>query len=401
MHTRFFLLAIVAVCLQLWSCKTVRVASVSPAAYSPYPLVQIDTVAFQAMLDSLAYADSIATAQALANIFPEPTTPDTISMVGVGDIMLGTDFPEASYLPPRSTRLLSEVAPILRNAHVTFGNLEGTLLDGPGEPKQCQNPDVCYLFRSPTHMAEQLKEAGFDVLSLANNHSGDFGSAGRKSTLRTLDSLDIHYAGFEDVPYTIFEKEGITYGMAAFAPNRGTVSINDHDYAARLIRHLDSLCHIVIVSFHGGAEGKDHEHVPRKNEIFYGENRGNVYAFARAVIDAGADVVFGHGPHVTRAIDLYKNRFIAYSLGNFATYARFNLSGPNGLAPIVKVYMKKDGTFLYGQIFPIIQKGAGGPVIDPSKQVIFKIQELTHIDFPEAKLQVDDSGLINYLQHDF
>ena len=67
------------------------------------------------------------------------------------------------------------------------------------------------------------------------------------------------------------------------------------------------------------------------------QNRGSVYRFAHEVVDAGADVVFGHGPHVTRALEFYRDRLICYSLGNFATYRRFNLSGPNGIAPIVKV----------------------------------------------------------------
>ena len=113
------------------------------------------------------------------------------------------------------------------------------------------------------------------------------------------------------------------YGFAAFAPNNGTVSIHDLDEARRLVSQLDSVSDVVIVSFHGGAEGSKHQHVPRRNEIFYGEDRGNVYDFAHSMIDAGADIVFGHGPHVTRAVDIYKNRFIIYSLGNFCTYGPF------------------------------------------------------------------------------
>ena len=115
---------------------------------------------------------------------------------------------------------------------------------------------------------------------------------------------------------TMFEKDGIKYGFCAFAPNRGTVSINEISNAVNIVANLDSLCDIVIVSFHGGAEGSKHTHITRSNEIYLGENRGNPYKFARDVIDAGADIVFGHGPHVTRAIDLYKDRFIAYNMRN-------------------------------------------------------------------------------------
>ena len=60
---------------------------------------------------------------------------------------------------------------------------------------------------------------------------------------------------------------------------------------------------------------KKYQHVTREREYFYGENRGNVYEFSHAMIDAGADMIFGHGPHVARAIEVYKNRFYCLQLG--------------------------------------------------------------------------------------
>jgi hypothetical protein len=78
------------------------------------------------------------------------------------------------------------------------------------------------------------------------------------------------------------------------------------------------------------------------------------------MIDNGADVVFGHGPHVTRAIEVYKDRFISYSLGNFCTYGRFNLAGPNGIAPIVKLNVDITGKFVSGRIIPVYQPWPGG-----------------------------------------
>ncbi len=323
---------------------------------------------------------------------------DTLSIIGVGDIMMGTNFPEERYLPGNNGRhLWADVRDTLRQADVTFGNLEGVILDEGGDQKECKNPKVCYLFRTPTSYLENLVEAGFDVMSLANNHAGDFGDPGRQHTMASLDSLDIAYAGLLSQPYVTFKRGKMKFGMAAFAPNRGTVSIHDLDRARSIVSHLDSIADVVIVSFHGGAEGSKYEHVPRKTETFYGENRGDVYAFSHALIDAGADVVFGHGPHVTRALDLYKGRIISYSLGNFCTYGRFNLRGVNGIAPILKVYTNHEGEFLKGEIIPIHQPGAGGPKIDPAKRVIKKIQELTKKDFPEINLMIDDSGFINYI----
>ena len=187
----------------------------------------------------------------------------------------------------------------------------------------------------------------------------------------------------------------------AFSPNNGTQSINDLEAAKALIQHLDSLSDIIIVSFHGGAEGKKYQHVTREREYFYGENRGNVYEFSHEMIDAGADIIFGHGPHVARAIEVYKNRFIAYSLGNFATYGRFNLRGENGLAPIAKVWITEDGSFVKGKIISAIQKGAGVPEIDVNHGAAQKIKELTEADFPESKILIDPEGNIRYIQDQF
>lgn len=320
---------------------------------------------------------------------------DTVVTVGVGDIMLGTNFPDPSYLPPDSGRqLLAGVRPYLQQADLTFGNLEGVLLDSAGTQKHCNNPDLCYLFRMPEYLAQQLKEAGFDLMSTANNHAGDFGDEGRLNTMRTLDSLGIQHAGLLQKPFVLFTHGGVRWGLAAFSPNTGTQSINDHEAARKIVAGLDSLADIVIVSFHGGAEGNKHQHVTRETEEFYGENRGNVYAFSHTLVDAGADIVFGHGPHVTRAVEVYNDRFIAYSLGNFATYARFNLRKENGLAPIMKVYTGPQGQFYKAEAIPVIQIGAGIPVIDEQKRVIKILQNLTSEDFPEVPLQITDEGII-------
>jgi len=326
--------------------------------------------------------------------FAQRVKKDTITIIGVGDIMLGTSYPKG-YLPPDDGKnLLTPVEAQLKNADITFGNHEGTLFDGVGTPKQCVNPALCYSFKSPERYAKYFKKAGFDMMSVANNHSGDFGAEARLRTMQVLENAGIANSGTIEKPFVVLEKGGVKYGLASFAPNNGTQNINNYKAAKEIVSFLDSLCDIVIVSFHGGAEGRTKQHVPRKNEIFLGENRGNVYKFARAVIDAGADVVFGHGPHVTRAIDLYKDRFIIYSLGNFATYGRFNLKGAAGIAPIMKVFVDRDGKFLKGEIVATKQEGEGGPVLDESGAVIEKIRQLTKEDFPESSLRISDEGIV-------
>jgi len=210
--------------------------------------------------------------------------------------------------------------------------------------------------------------------------------------MRLLDSVGIQYGGLEMKPTAEFMIDSVKYGFIAFAPIRATLDMLNLKKASEMVADLKSRNDIVIVSFHGGAEGREHEYVTRETEEFYGEDRGNVYEFAHLMVDAGADVIFGHGPHVARAIELYKGRIIAYSLGNFCTYARFNLCGPNGLAPILKVYTNNHGEFLYGRIISAQQLGEGGATLDSKKRALRKIQYLTKHDFPETKLQILDNG---------
>ncbi len=322
---------------------------------------------------------------------------DTVTIIGVGDIMMGTNYPENKLPPNNGAFLMKDVEAVLQNADLTFGNLEGTLLNSGGKPKTCQDPKVCYVFRTPVSYVQNLLRAGFDVMSLANNHAGDFGDVGRKSSMKTLDSAKLEHAGQTSKPYTLFVKDSITYGMVAFAPNSGCINLNDLPGAKALVAHLDSLADIVIVSFHGGAEGANFQNVPRINEIFHGENRGNVYKFAHEMIDAGADIIFGHGPHVTRAVDVYKHRFIAYSMGNFCTYRGISVNGVSGIAPIIKVYTNVEGKFFKARIIPTYQTYGTGVRIDAAKQVTKKIQELTKKDFPESRIHIDENGLITYL----
>ena len=111
------------------------------------------------------------------------------------------------------------------------------------------------------------------------------------------------------------------------------------------------------------------------------------------MIDAGADVLLSHGPHVSRAVEVYKNRFIAYSLGNFCTYERFNLRGIKGLAPILELELdKKTGSFLSGKIISAKQIDGIYPFLDKTNAAFKEIKKLTLTDFPENKLTFNDDG---------
>jgi poly-gamma-glutamate capsule biosynthesis protein CapA/YwtB (metallophosphatase superfamily) len=316
-----------------------------------------------------------------------------IRIVAVGDMMLGTNYPDKSYLPPDSGKyLLAEAAPIIQKASLAFGNLEGCILDGEGTVKNCKDPKKCYAFRQPSYMGKWIKQAGFDVLSVANNHLGDFGQEGREFTMATLKQLGLRFAGQVSCPWDTFAIDSIRYGFTAYSVNSNTLQIHDYKLMESIVKRLDTISDIVIVSFHGGAEGLPYRYVTRKTEKYVGENRGNVYEFAHKAIDAGADLVIGHGPHVPRAIEIYNKRFIAYSLGNFCTYARFNLSSYAGIAPLLEISVNRTGEFISGQIYSFRQTGEGGPVIDPENRAFWDIKELTKHDFPGVPIEFCDEG---------
>lgn len=326
---------------------------------------------------------------------PPPPRVDTIRLAAVGDMMLGTDYPNRNTLAPNDGRdLLNGVLDYLQPFDLTFGNLEGVIGRG-GTAKSCNDPRYCYTFRMPAHYTTYLKRAGFDVVSIANNHANDFGAGGRKASANVLDTSGLAYAGSLDKPYTIFEKNGVKYGFLAAAPNSGCFSMKEYSQAAAYVRHLDTLCDIVIVSFHAGAEGAKAAHTPRKDEIFLGYNRGNVYKFAHRCIDAGADVLLGHGPHVTRAAEVYKERFITYSMGNFCTYKKFSLRGPKGVGPIFHLDLDSEGRFLGGQVISTKQLGEGIPVLDEEGQALKELRALSEADFPESPLLISEDGRLS------
>ena len=322
-----------------------------------------------------------------------PQLPVQLSFAAVGDIMLGTDYPTGR-LPEDPGTLLAPVAELLSGADATFGNLEGVLMDGGEARKQCANPTRCYVFRSPSTYATTLANAGFDLLSLANNHARDFGEEGRDASMRALDAVGIRHSGrVGDVAR--WQQSGLNLAMVAFAPFGGSHDMLDMVSGQSLIESMASQSDILVVSFHGGAEGADKTALPFASEEFHGENRGDVVAFAHMAVEAGADLVIGHGPHVPRALELYQGRLIAYSLGNFVTYQGINVSGVNGLAPILLATLDSDGRFVQGQIHSTQQQRPRGPIPDPEHQAARLMRALTLNDFPNGHLVINDEGYIS------
>ena len=332
-----------------------------------------------------------------------PVEPDKsgirITIASVGDMMIGTDCPENHLPDDDGVGFLEAVTPALSSADITFGNLEGVLVDG-GEPvKKCSNPNACYLFRSPTRYANYFRAAGFDVMSLANNHARDFGEEGRTSTMDALAGVGIHHSGREG-DFASFEQNGLKIAVLAYAVTKESNMLLDYELAEATVTEFAATHDIVMVTFHGGAEGVDVTNLPFAEEEYYGEPRGDVVMFARMVVDAGADLVIGHGPHVVRAMERYKDRLIAYSLGNFATYYGISVAGIKGIAPILFTTLDGEGRFVEGEIVSTVQIRPAGPSIDEKMRAFRLIRGLTAEDFENPGLTFTEDGRFAPVQID-
>ncbi|MCZ7686145.1 MAG: CapA family protein [Sandaracinaceae bacterium] len=317
-------------------------------------------------------------APASPDVEVDPPPSGTVRLMMVGDMMLGSTWPDASggRLPPDdAAQLLAPVTELVSSADVAIGNLEGPLYDG-GDRPECTPSRIaeyydggtgpnCFAFRMPERYSSLLARTGFDVLSLANNHARDYGDAGFEATARVLEGVGITPTGA--LGSVASRSVGdVRLAVLAFAPYEGLNPMDPADDVADRVRAAAASHDVVVVSFHGGAEGPEARHVPRARETFHGEDRGDVRAFAHAAVDAGADVVFGHGPHVVRGLEAYRGRIIAYSLGNFASWRGVNVSGPRGLSFVLDVELDARGELVRGQVHPIRQPRPGARASIPT-----------------------------------
>ncbi len=334
-----------------------------------------------------------------------------INIKAVGDMMLGLNAP--SKYPDHF--FLEEVSDILSNSDISFGNQEGSICDLETLSPKCNSSNKeCHAFKSPSHLILQYKKAGFDVLSLANNHIFDYGSACASETKNKIENNNILAIGLTDKirKYSKDEKNLLSsvrfinknnqviafIGFHFSNSGQRLLSIHETQLAQNIIQFLKQKSDIVIVSMHAGSEGHLARHTLNSNEFFKGENRGNSIKFAHTVIDAGADLVLGHGPHVLRGLEIYKDRLIAYSLGNFATYSGFSLIYPKNLGAILDITLSHTGAFKRGQIFSTIQKkdaqGKTRLKLDLSHQALKEIYLLSNEDFSQSSPQIYNDGSV-------
>ncbi len=316
-----------------------------------------------------------------------------IRIKAVGDIMLGSYHPDGFLRPDDKGSILKYIRPVLQDADLTIGNLEGTLCDS-GTTDKCEPDSLdCYVFRMPEIYGEDLNAAGFDFLSLANNHVGDFGPECVTKTEEVLNSQNIGWSGRPGT-YSTRVINGVRIAFMAFHSGGYCNSSLDLESAAEMVSNLKIDHDIVIVSVHGGAEGLSAMHLPDSTEYYLGENRGHLIAFSHGMIDAGADLIIGHGPHIFRAMELYKGKFIAYSLANFATYGRFNLQEERRFGAILDITLNQDGDLLAARLISTEQKYWGVPFIDKEHRFSHLVDSLSAVDLPLSGASFKPDGTL-------
>jgi poly-gamma-glutamate capsule biosynthesis protein CapA/YwtB (metallophosphatase superfamily) len=313
-----------------------------------------------------------------------------ITVTAVGDVLMGSTFPTRNLPHDRGRWLLKEAAPFFKEADIAMANLEGPLTRD-GEPGKDTSSGRSYLFRSPPSYAFNLKDAGISMVSLANNHAMDFGREGFASTKRALEKAGVAYSS-KSGEVAEFTVRGTRVGIVSLsfgAPPRSIV------YPAKALQEIERLSaryDILILFIHSGAEGRGALHVTAGMETFLNEQRGDIHRFAHDAIDRGAALVISSGPHVPRALELYRGRLIAYSLGNFATYGGINVAGESGYAPLLTVDLGTDGSFQGGSIRSFRQAPYTGPRRDPERHALHLMQRLTAEDFPGSGLSFGEAG---------
>jgi hypothetical protein len=339
-----------------------------------------------------AHADATSSIEASSALAATPTPEPVVVEIGwVGDLTPGSRYGNP---PDDGKALFEQTREYLSEPDVMIANLEGTF--GNGGPSKCDDTTstACYAFQAPPENASALAWAGIDVVNLANNHSNDYFAAGLEATKDALADNGVDYTGLLDT-VAVREVDGVTVAVLGFSPYSWSPSIGDLESAAALVREADQQADVVVVTMHAGAEGADKTRTPREAEYAYGEFRGDSRAFSYAVVDAGADLVLGSGPHVVRGMERYGDALIAYSLGNFAGWKNFNRSGDLALSGLLTVRVDEEGRVLGGRWLSLRIADPGVPRIDWDREAVALVAELSDEDF-DTPVELAEDGLFEF-----
>lgn len=333
---------------------------------------------------------SVAPASGAPTIAPA-TGGEPISMSATGDIVMGN---APNRLPANGGQGFFNSVKSLLAADLPMGNLEEPLTDDTGVGKCGVNSTGCHQFRAPPGYARHLKQAGFKLLNQANNHGNDYGDAGYENTQEALEAQGLAHTGAPG-QITVLTVNGVKVAVLGFSSYRWSNSLTNLASARKVVAKAAKQADLVVIQVHMGGEGSGKTRVRPGTEIFLGENRGDPMAFSRAVIDAGADLVVGHGPHVLRGMQFYKGRLIAYSLGNFAGgEGMLSNDGRLGWGGVLHVSLRPDGSWAGGRFRSTYMNGAGRPTPDPDNRGLKAVRDLSRSDFGDTAAVFTGDGSI-------
>jgi len=361
-------------------------AALWPGGSSPAGAAQSEPQPTTGPATTAATAPTPAETAAAPPPEPPPAPPALITIAAVGDIAMG----DTASLPRGGARTLFALARPLLAGDVVLGNLETTLTTAAAQ--QCgPKSGNCFSFRAPPAYARGLAHAGFTVLNLANNHAFDFGREGLRDTIAALKDARVRQTGRPgQIAYLRIGKTRVA--VIGFAPYDWAQDMLDLGEARRLVRRAAKRADVVVVTMHAGGEGTRYAHVRPGAESFLGEPRGDPVRFAHAVVQAGADLVVGHGPHVLRGMEWYRGRLVAYSLGNFASYRNFDVTGAGGVSAILYVTLRSDGVWVGGRLAPIRLTRTGKPARDPEDAAFGVVRSLSRQDCGRRAVRVFPDG---------
>ncbi len=318
----------------------------------------------------------------------------TITLSAVGDIIMGD---AGAGMPANDGRDFFSKVKHLLPADLVMGNMEEPLTDDTGYVKCAPEQLKCNQFRVPPAYARHLVDAGFHLLNQANNHGYDFGAKGYANTQKALEAHGLKHTGARG-QITLVDVAGVRVAVLGFSPYARDNSVIDLAAAKAVVQKAAGLAEVVVIQVHWGAEGADETHVKPGTEYFLGENRGDPIKFSHTVIDAGADLIIGHGPHTLRAMETYKGRLIAYSLGNFAGGKGLKGEGNLGWGGVLKATVDAQGAFVGGHFASTyFTSSPGVPMPDPQHRGLDLVRQLSQQDFPSSGARFEVSGAISTL----
>ena len=322
---------------------------------------------------------------------------DAVRICAGGDVTLGTNLPPFAMVPADPDALLAPLRPLVSDADILLLNIEGAIGEGPAARKCGPKSTQCFAFRQPTSTAGALRRLAFPaqvVGNVANNHARDAGQAGLTQTVNHLAAAGVHVTGVDALPTVVATEQGDTVAFLGFSTSGGP---DPRDLAAvrTAVRTASWRYPRVVVTMHMGAEGSQAQRTPNRTEMFLGSiNRGNMVAFARTAVAAGADLVIGHGPHVMRAMEWQGDALIMYSLGNLLTYGPFSFGEPKNRGAIACASLDPDGRVVDATLRPTRQRKPGYVYRDVSGRAAVLVDSLGRLDFPGTAARIRADGTV-------